>query len=114
MKRLITTYILLASFFLGAQTAPENGISDTTGEIYLNTSNENSELSEIIPVNETFLEAANKNNVPFRTMNNLEGVVDGYYAIAGVFSEGKNLKKIIKKFNIKDLQIKSLDIRKNK
>ncbi len=108
MKRLITTYILLASIFLVAQTAPENGISNTAGEITLNTSNENSDLTEIIPVNESFLEAANKNNVPFRTMNNLEGIADGYYAIVGVFSEGKNLKKILKKLKRKGFDAGSI------
>jgi outer membrane protein OmpA-like peptidoglycan-associated protein len=108
MKRLITTYIIFASLFLGAQTAPENGISDTAVGIALNTSNENSELTEIIPVNETFLEAANKNDVPFRTMNNLDGVKDGYYAIVGVFSEGKNIKKITKKLKRKGFDAASI------
>ena len=89
----------MASFYLGAQTSPENAISNNAAEITLNTSNENSNLTEIIPVNETFLEAANKNDVPFRTMSDLEGVADGYYAIVGVFSKGKNLKKVIKKTN---------------
>ena len=108
MKRLITTYILLASFYLGAQTSPENGISNTNGEIALDTSNENSDLTEIIPVNETFSEAANKNDIPFRTMNNLEGIADGYYAVVGVFSEGKNLKKIIKKLKRKGFEAGSI------
>ena len=101
MKKLITTYILLASFFLVAQTAPENTIHSVSEEVATNTSFENNVTPEIIPVNETFSEAANKNDVPYRTMNNLEGIADGYYAIVGVFSEGKNLKKVLKKLKRK-------------
>lgn len=108
MKRLITTYILLASFYLGAQISPENSIANRVGEITFDTSNENSGLTEIIPVNETFLEAANKNDVAFRTMKNLDGVADGYYAIVGVFSEGKNLRKIIKKLKRKGFEASSM------
>ncbi len=98
----------MASIFLGAQTSPENSIANNTREIVMDTSNENSSLAEIIPVNETFLEAANKNDVAFRTMDNLEGVEDGYYAIVGVFSEGKNLKKIIKKLKRKGFAASSI------
>ena len=108
MKRLITTYILLASFSLGAQALTENGISNHTGEIAFNTSNENSALTKIIPVQNTFLDAVNKNDIPFRTMNNLTGITDGYYAIVGVFSEGKNLKKIIKKLKRKGFAANSI------
>lgn len=108
MKRLISTYILLASLFMGAQATSENTISGTSGDITFNTTNENSGLSEIIPVTETFLEAANKNNVAFRTMENLDGVSDGYYAIAGVYSEGKNLKKVIKKLKRKGFEARSI------
>ena len=108
MKRLITTYILLAAFALGAQALPDIGISNNTGEIALNTSNENSNLTEIVPVKDTFLDAVNKNDIPFRTMNNLAGITDGYYAIVGVFSEGKNLKKIIKKLKRKGFAASSI------
>lgn len=108
MKRLLSTYILLASLFVGAQTTPQNSISGTGGAITFSTTNENSDLTEIIPVTETFLEAANKNDVAFRTMNNLEGVADGYYAIVGVFSEGKNLKKVIKKLKRKGFEANSI------
>lgn len=108
MKRLLTTCILFTSFYMGAQTTPQNTLSKDSGDITFNTTNENSNLTEIIPVNETFLEAANKNNVPFRTMNDLKGVLDGYYAIVGVFSEGKNLRKIIKKLKRKGFDAGSI------
>ena len=98
----------MASFYLGAQTSPEESISNSLGAIAFETSNENSALTEIIPVNETFLEAANKNDVAFRTMDNLDGVADGYYAIVGVFSEGKNLRKIIKKLKRKGFEASSI------
>lgn len=99
---------MLASLLMGAQTAPGNSISGTSGDITFNTTNENSGLTEIIPVTETFLEAANKNDVAFRTMNNLDGVSDGYYAIVGVYSEGKNLKKVIKKLKRKGFEANSI------
>lgn len=108
MKRLLSTYILLASLFLGAQTAPDTSISSNSGAISFNSSNENSGLTQILPVTETFLEAANKNDVAFRTMSNLDGVADGYYAIAGVFSEGKNLRRIIKKLKRKGFEANSI------
>lgn len=114
MKRLITTYILLASFYLGAQTSSEFDLSNETEDINFSTSNENSALTEIIPVNETFIEAANKNNVPFRTMDNLIEVNEGYYAVVGVFSEGKNLKKIIKKLKRQGFAASSISNLDNK
>lgn len=108
MKRLLSTYLLLASFVMGAQTTPEHSVSETSRDISFNTTNENSHLAEMIPVSETFLEAANKNDVAFRTMNNLEGVTNGYYAIAGVFSQGKNLKKVLKKLKRKGFEANSI------
>lgn len=104
MKRFLTTYMLFTALLLGAQNSPDKGIARADQEITLNTSNENSSLTEIIPVNETFIEAANKNDVPFRTMNNLEGTNDGYYAIVGVFSKGKNLNKVTKKLERKGFE----------
>jgi len=108
MKQFFTTYVLLFCLLLGAQTPPDDVITEDSGQIMLDTSNENSELTEMVPSKETFAEIADKNNVPFRTINGIENFEDGYYAIAGVFSKGKNLRKVIKKLKRKGFDAGSM------
>jgi outer membrane protein OmpA-like peptidoglycan-associated protein len=100
MKRLITTYFLLASISIAAQTASNLDFDQTDSTLEVSTTNTSSFLEDI-SINDTFEEAAKKNNIPYRSFDGLESVEDGYYVIAGVYNEGRNLKKAIKKLKKK-------------
>ena len=52
----------------------------------------------------TFEEAAKRANIAQRNIKDLEGIPTGYYVIAGVFSDGKNLKKTVKELHKKDFE----------
>ncbi len=52
----------------------------------------------------TFEVAAKRANIAHRNIKDLEGIPAGYYVIAGVFSDGKNLKKTVKKLHKKDFE----------
>lgn len=84
-------------------------IMENSDKIILNTSNENSDLTEMVQIEETFAEAAEKNNVPYRTIDGIIGFEDGYYAIVGVFSEGRNLRKVVKKLKRKGFEAGSME-----
>ncbi|MEP3208486.1 MAG: OmpA family protein [Maribacter sp.] len=99
MKQLITTCLLLLSLGIGAQNIQETAISQATGSIDFGSSEE--DPAGVISISETFEEAAKKNDIPYRSFEGLQGVEDGYYAIIGVFNEGKNLKRAVKKLKKK-------------
>lgn len=106
MKQLITTCLILLSLSIVAQTIPETGLDQSTSSINFDTYDTNS--SAIISISETFEEAAKKNDIPYRSFEGLAGVEDGYYAIMGVFNEGRNLKKAIKKLKKKGFDAGSI------
>jgi len=108
MKQLITTCFLLLSLGIGAQNIQETDIDPTNGSVSLDTSNKDTGVADIISISETFEEAAKRNNIAYRSFEGLEGVEEGYYAIMGVFSEGKNLKRAIKKLKKKGFNAGSI------
>ncbi|TFG71634.1 MAG: cell envelope biogenesis protein OmpA, partial [Flavobacteriales bacterium] len=68
-------------------------------------SNETSLIPSPNPKNDpTFEEVAKRAHIAHRNINDLEGIPTGYYIIAGVFSDGKNLKKKVKKLYKKDFE----------
>ena len=69
---------------------------------------ESAEPANSITINDSFEEAAKKNNIPYRTFDNLKDVEEGYYIITGVFSKGKNLKKVIKRLKKKGFDANSI------
>ena len=95
MKGLITTCLLFLSLGIATQNIQETDIDQATGSINFNTSDEDSGPIGIISISETFEEAAKRNAIPYRSFEGLQGAEDGYYAIMGVFNEGKNLKTAI-------------------
>jgi outer membrane protein OmpA-like peptidoglycan-associated protein len=109
MKHIVTIYFLLFYLILGAQVPLAENIMENSDKIILNTSNENSDLTEMVQIEETFAEAAEKNNVPYRTIDGIIGFEDGYYAIVGVFSEGRNLRKVVKKLKRKGFEAGSME-----
>ena len=108
MKKLLTSCLLLLSLFSGAQSIEDVDTPLTTDSFEIDNSQEYTASEQIISITETFEEAAAKNNIPYRTFEGLEGVQNGYYVITGVFSEGKNLKKIIKKLKKKGFSAGSI------
>jgi len=103
MKKRITACLLLLSLGIGAQNIQETDIDQSTGSIAFDTSTsaEGDDSNGIISISETFEEAAKRNNIPYRSFEGLQGVEDGYYVIMGVFNEGKNLKRAVKKLKKK-------------
>lgn len=104
MKRLITTYFLLAYIGVFAQSNNDIVFDQTQNMGNIATT----ETIKSITINDSFEEAAKKNKIPYRTFDNLEGAEDGYYIITGVFNKGKNLKRAIKKLKKKGFDANSI------
>jgi len=62
---------------------------------------------------ETFEEAADKNNITHRTFSNLPATPNGYYIISGTFSKTRNRDKAIKKLKKKGFEAGSVQNPKN-
>tara|TARA_B100001750_G_scaffold55397_1_gene43450 strand:- start:1463018 stop:1465504 length:2487 start_codon:yes stop_codon:yes gene_type:complete len=102
MKKLITSFILLCSLSLGAQDIQDlsfesRPLADTSSSMFTS-------YDTPISIDETFEEAAEKNNIAYRSFSNLNGVENGYYIISGVFSNSKNLAKAVKKLKKKGFE----------
>ena len=98
MKKLITSFIFLLSLSISAQTDADFGVTQESTVANTSFSTENSNTFQAIAINESFEEAAEKNNIAHRTLENLKDVEDGYYVVSGVFSKDKNLKKLLKNY----------------
>jgi len=101
MKQLLTTCLLFLSLGIGAQNFETSDVNQGISSVDFDSSDEDNDRAAIVTISETFEEAAKKNNIAYRTLEDFQGVKDGYYAIVGVFKEGKNLKRKIKKLNKK-------------
>lgn len=108
MKKLIYTITFLISLSLSAQNEYDFGIAQENDEASTSFTIDDSSTTELIPINETFKEAADKNNIAHRTLDNLEDVEDGFYVVSGVFSKEKNLKRTIKKLRKKGFEAGSI------
>ncbi|MGI9551476.1 MAG: OmpA family protein, partial [Aurantibacter sp.] len=62
---------------------------------------------------ETFEEAADKNNITYRTFSNMVTTPNGYYIISGTFSSDKNRDKAVKKLKRKGFEPGSVKNAKN-
>lgn len=62
---------------------------------------------------ETFEEAADKNNITHRTFSELPATPNGYYIISGTFSKTRNRDKAIKRLKKKDFEAGSIQNPKN-
>ncbi|WP_245224676.1 OmpA family protein [Pseudozobellia sp. WGM2] len=98
MKKLFTTYILLFCLGLYAQDFQdlsfESEQTDSPSASMITSYD-----SPPVAISDTFEEAAEKNEIAYRSFSGLEGVENGYYIVTGVFSKSKNLKRTIKKLN---------------
>ncbi|WP_243641649.1 OmpA family protein [Maribacter algicola] len=63
---------------------------------------------------EGFFNATRTNNIPQRTLTDIDGFTDGYYVIAGVFSKDNKLDKQVKKLNKKGFNAGYIKNPKNK
>jgi len=105
MKRLISTYIFFLSLGVGAQSFQEVSLDQAnTASANYDTENYDPYEAAVISINETFEEAADRNEIPHRTFSGLDNVENGYYIVSGVFSEGKNLKRTVKKLKRKGFE----------
>lgn len=108
MKILFTSCFLLVSVVMTAQNNTTIGADQTKSERAIDAAEKKPAPIENISITEPFKEAAKKNNIPTRSFEGLEGVEDGYYAISGVFSKGRNLKRAIKKLKKKGFSAGSI------
>lgn len=109
MNKLLTTFLLFLAISINAQVnlVSENGKLDP-----IVASAKNNDTFNDIDIDDSLTEpiedVAKKNNIPYRTLSNLNTVKDGFYAIVGVFSEGKNLKRAVKKLKKKGFNAGSI------
>ena len=96
MKKIIIAFTLLLSISINAQEFMSASLSFSEDEM---VSTETLELKNSNDPN--FEEAAEENKIPHRTFSNLSNIYNGYYIIAGVFSEDRNLNKQVKKYTKK-------------
>ncbi|WP_373518544.1 OmpA family protein [Pricia sp.] len=101
MKKLLPLLIFLLSFGIFAQDPEDFGIKETPITASNDTQSRISYAGPVVSINKTFEEAADSQNIPYRTFSGLENVENGYYIISGVFSEGKNLNKTVRKLKRK-------------
>ena len=106
MKNLITACVFLISIGASAQDLQQNitsSESNAYASAFEDNSAENSAVDNSALERETFLKAAKYNDIPTRQFKNLNGIVDGYYLVTGVYSKEKNAKKHIKKLKRKQI-----------
>lgn len=108
MKKRITSYFLLISICVFAQTNSDLAIDQSTSDSTLEIKEKNQDLFNDISITDTFEEAAKKNSIPYRSFKNMKGIEEGYYTIVGVYNEGRNLKKGIKKLKKKGFNAGSI------
>ena len=97
MKKLLPILLFLVSVGAFAQDLNELQIdyARNTASNDFESSRDYSETA--LSINDSFEEAADRNNIPHRTFSGLENVENGYYIVMGVFSNGKNLDRTVKK-----------------
>jgi len=107
MKKFIKAYLFLLSIGVFAQGIQDSPTTLDTNEYasayekdnHREKPNKTKEASE----NEEFIKAAKYNDIPTREFSGLEDVNNGYYIIAGVFSNQRNANRLIKKLKKKEL-----------
>lgn len=101
MKKLLPLIIFLLSFKLFAQDLQDLRIDDTPTTASNDPKKRKSYPDPVVSIDKTFEEAADSQNIPYRTLSGLESVENGYYIISGVFRKGKNSNKKVKKLKRK-------------
>ncbi len=114
MKKVISSFFLIFSLFLGAQTPMGIGMNNEFSDDNFEETNSTVKLGETSIDNKTFEQIAEKDNIPYRTVQNIEDAAEGYYAITGVFSNKKNVKRIVKKLKKKGFDAGSIYIPEKK
>ncbi|SDD72510.1 WD40-like Beta Propeller Repeat [Pricia antarctica] len=101
MKKLLPLLILLLGSSLFAQDLNDLGIDESRTTASNDTNNPTLYADPVVSINKTFEEAADSQNIPYRTFSGLESVENGYYIISGVFGKRKNLNKMVKRLKRK-------------
>ncbi len=101
MKKLLPFLILLLGSSLFAQDLNDLGIDESLTTASNDTKNRTLYTEPVVSINKTFEEAADSQNIPYRTFSGLESIENGYYIISGVFGKRKNLNKTVKRLKRK-------------
>ncbi|MFX0556041.1 OmpA family protein [Maribacter sp. CXY002] len=104
MKTIVSITLLFLSMGFYAQDYQNNLLSEHKEDIAYSTIKESTKASEQVDEQAdelAFNKAAEQNDIPYRKIENLENVKNGYYVISGVYSKKGKLDKQVKKFNKK-------------
>lgn len=100
MKNILSVGVFLLSIALVAQ--------DFQGDLTSDNDKSPIDAQSSISYNQSantdrggFQEATKSNNIPQRTLTNIEGAMDGYYVVSGVFSKSNKLNRQVRKLNRK-------------
>ncbi|HET8736620.1 MAG TPA: OmpA family protein [Pricia sp.] len=104
MTNLLATALFLCSFCLVAQDLQHLGIDQAHVTAGIGSQNYGASPATPVSINETFEEAADRNNIPHKSFNGLKGVENGYYIVSGVFSKEKNATRALKKLKRKGFE----------
>ena len=97
MKHIFPICVFLFYLSVGAQDFQTGLASSNTGASK-NTADQTSYSTDRTD-DEGFFNAASANNIPQRTLTDIDGFSNGYYVISGVFSKDNKLDKQVKKLN---------------
>ncbi|WP_240531857.1 OmpA family protein [Maribacter sp. 4G9] len=111
MKHIFPFCLFFISLSIGAQDLQTGLVSSAIGTPK-NTSNKAYSVDRTD--DEGFFNAARTNNIPQRTLTDIDGFTNGYYVIAGVFSKDNKLDKQVKKLNKKGFNAGYIKNPKNK
>ncbi|MEO9893545.1 OmpA family protein [Aurantibacter sp.] len=104
MKKLFSAYLLFSAIMLSAQFEQSNlyAANSLTSNLSIDDDSQPDSYASIFkPVEETFEEAAAKNNVTYRTFIDLPSTPNGYYVISGTYSKDSKRDQALKKLKKK-------------
>lgn len=111
MKHIFPFCLFFISLSIGAQDLQTDLVSSA---IVAPKNTSNKAYSVDRTDDEGFFNAARTNNIPQRTLTDIDGFTNGYYVIAGVFSKDNKLDKQVKKLNKKGFNAGYIKNPKNK
>jgi outer membrane protein OmpA-like peptidoglycan-associated protein len=114
-EKLLTCFILFLTLSLAARTNSNPSLIKAKENSSYTTHLEETEVVTILSSTNpsAFVQAAKRNNIPQREFKGIKGLKDGYYIIAGVYGEIKNVNKAISGLRKKGFKANYIPVAKN-
>jgi outer membrane protein OmpA-like peptidoglycan-associated protein len=114
-EKLLTCFILFLTLSVAARTNPNPSLIEAKENSLYTTHLEETEVVTILSFTNpsAFVQAAKRNNIPQRKFKGIKGLKDGYYIIAGVYGEIKNVNKAISGLRKKGFEANYIPVAKN-